>query len=449
MILRIAPERVRRRVILAPCWRPESVGIENAHPVSAPESNCVWDCKVLGEAFTYIVGGVGAGLCADIVMALGSTPCEELLFIGSAGALDKRVSIGDIVAVDESICAEGASRYVVSGDVLKDTFGLKSATNRYLTSQIASAAKPSCDAVGVALWQGTVVSVESVFMQGRHVELFQSMGASFIDMETSAVLAASRVAGISATAVFCVSDNQLTGKHLAEVSDDEVAFRKSVRRFVMPDLIAEFSRRVSVSVVVPTYNGGAYLPECVNSLLKDPPTGLEIIIVDDGSTDGTEKVADSLAASSGSVRVIKQSHGGLSSARNTGLLAARGEYVYFVDDDDLPVSGFIKNAYEQAKRMSLDLFVFSFEPFCESDALKKKYAKHLNGKKRTVPVPGPVSGKELFTALTNNDEYYPVVWIQLVKKRLLVRNSITFIDSLLFEDNLYSLAVMSVAERCA
>ena len=91
---------------------------------------------------------------------------------------------------------------------------------------------------------------------------------------------------------------------------------------------------ILVSVVVPVYNVEKFLPQCVDSLLAQTLPNLEIILVDDGSTDGSGSICDSYAATNENIRVIHQKNAGLSAARNTGIAAAKGEYIGFVDSDD-------------------------------------------------------------------------------------------------------------------
>lgn len=93
-------------------------------------------------------------------------------------------------------------------------------------------------------------------------------------------------------------------------------------------------REGQISVIVPVFQVEAYLARCVESILNQSYQNLEIILVDDGSKDGSGKICDEFQTRDARVRVIHKENGGLSSARNAGLDAARGEYLAFVDSDD-------------------------------------------------------------------------------------------------------------------
>jgi len=91
---------------------------------------------------------------------------------------------------------------------------------------------------------------------------------------------------------------------------------------------------IPLSVIMPVYNVEKYLPTMVDSVLAQTYRDFELIMVDDGSTDGSGALCDDYAARDARVRVIHKENGGVSTARNTGIEAARGEYIYFADSDD-------------------------------------------------------------------------------------------------------------------
>lgn len=90
-----------------------------------------------------------------------------------------------------------------------------------------------------------------------------------------------------------------------------------------------------LSIIVPVYNAGNYLQGCVDSILCQKGCDFELLLVDDGSTDGSEKICDDYASEDSRIKVIHRKNGGASSARNTGLRNASGEWVMFVDSDDM------------------------------------------------------------------------------------------------------------------
>lgn len=115
-----------------------------------------------------------------------------------------------------------------------------------------------------------------------------------------------------------------------------------------------------ISVIVPVYNCGAYLPRCVDSLQKQTYEDLQIILVDDGSTDDTAALCDSLAARDSRITVLHRPNGGVSSARNAGIGAAEGEYVTFADADDYVNPDHIMNLYDAMQRHGCDVSISSY-----------------------------------------------------------------------------------------
>lgn len=112
-----------------------------------------------------------------------------------------------------------------------------------------------------------------------------------------------------------------------------------------------------ISVVVPVYKTEAYLRQCVDSLLIQTYSHLEIILVDDGSPDGSGAVCDQYARRDARICVIHQKNGGVSAARNAGVQVATGQYIAFVDSDDWGEPDYVKTLFQAAERCAADAVV--------------------------------------------------------------------------------------------
>lgn len=115
-----------------------------------------------------------------------------------------------------------------------------------------------------------------------------------------------------------------------------------------------------ISIIVPVYNMENYLSVCVDSILAQTYTNLEIILVNDGSKDSSAQICDNLAKKDGRIRVIHKENGGLSSARNAGLDIATGEYIGFVDSDDSIKPNMFEVLYTNLVESDSDISVCKF-----------------------------------------------------------------------------------------
>ncbi len=116
-----------------------------------------------------------------------------------------------------------------------------------------------------------------------------------------------------------------------------------------------------VTVIVPVYNVAAFLPTCISSITGQSYMQLEIILIDDGSTDGSGKLCDDYALSDIRIKVIHKANGGLSSARNAGLDAAGGKYVTFIDSDDYVHRDFISILLTEMKNHNAQIGISNFK----------------------------------------------------------------------------------------
>lgn len=165
-----------------------------------------------------------------------------------------------------------------------------------------------------------------------------------------------------------------------------------------------------ISVVVPVYNVEKYLNKCVRSILKQTYSDLEIILVNDGSTDSSGRICDEFATEDRRVKVIHKKNGGQSSARNAALSLAKGDYIGFVDSDDTIHPSFFEHLYNMLSREDSDIVMCGCEIVYDG--------KQSISITASVPVVRNLDCSELwyevFVNLNN------AVWNKLYKRTLLV-----------------------------
>ena len=169
-------------------------------------------------------------------------------------------------------------------------------------------------------------------------------------------------------------------------------------------------REPLVSVILPVYGVEAYLERCVDGVLAQTYRNLEVILVDDESPDRCPAICDAYAAADPRVRVIHQKNAGLSGARNTGIDAARGEYLAFIDSDDYVTHDFIARLYQALEETGSDLAM-----------CKWKYVKGgpVPDEEHDTGAVTAYSGREMMANLYIPDgAYYVVAWNKLYKREL-------------------------------
>lgn len=163
-----------------------------------------------------------------------------------------------------------------------------------------------------------------------------------------------------------------------------------------------------ISVIIPVYRVEAYLHRCMDSVLAQTYENMEIILVDDGSDDGCPAICDAYAEQDGRVRVIHQKNAGLSGARNTGIEAAKGSYLAFVDSDDYLASDFLARLYEACVKTGSDMSVCRWE-YVKGEAIPEKGS----GETRIF------TGRQMLANLYIPDgAYFVVAWNKLYKREL-------------------------------
>ena len=124
-----------------------------------------------------------------------------------------------------------------------------------------------------------------------------------------------------------------------------------------------------ISIIVPVYNVDNYLRDCLNSILGQTYTNIEIICINDGSTDNSLEILNEYKDKDSRITVISQLNGGLSAARNAGLEVAKGEWVTFVDSDDCIHNKFIERTVFVAKNTGSSLVIARYKSFSDINDL--------------------------------------------------------------------------------
>lgn len=202
---------------------------------------------------------------------------------------------------------------------------------------------------------------------------------------------------------------------------------------------------MKVSIIVPVYNVEAYLDKCVESLLAQdlPEKEYEIVLVDDGSTDGSGRICDAYAADHANIIAIHQKNRGLSGARNTGIAAASGEYVQFVDSDDYLVPDVLGTLVRQMEESNLDILRFNYQNVNLSGEVfePNKYSKPF------VDFSGEVC--DGITFLNERLGFACYACQFLIKASILQKEGNEFREGIFFEDVEWTPRILLQAQRVA
>lgn len=192
----------------------------------------------------------------------------------------------------------------------------------------------------------------------------------------------------------------------------------------------------SISVIVPVYNVAPWLKECLDSVLNQTFRDMEIIIVDDGSTDSSPEIIKEYAEKDDRVIAIRKENGGLGSARNVGLKIAKGEYIAFVDSDDKIHPEAYTKLYEKAKKYDCDIV------FCQTAYLDNLTGNIIEEKNQTaLPLFEKYRDKTDLITLDQLDPFdifsydsFVVAWNKIIKRSLIEKTNAHFPEGLIFED---------------
>lgn len=204
---------------------------------------------------------------------------------------------------------------------------------------------------------------------------------------------------------------------------------------------------IKVSVIIPVYNAQKYLPQCLDSVLRQTFRETEIICIDDGSSDGSLEILKMYAGKDERLFVYTQENQGLAKTRNRGLEIARGEYVQFLDSDDWLETDAIENLYRVSRERQLDILLFNGDTVYETESDRKSHPEYEHYYERKSMYPEICGGQEMLANMRREREYRTSVAMQFFRRSFLERNGLGFCTGIIHEDNDFTFRAMLLAEK--
>ncbi|MBO7046998.1 MAG: glycosyltransferase [Prevotella sp.] len=193
---------------------------------------------------------------------------------------------------------------------------------------------------------------------------------------------------------------------------------------------------VKVSIILPVYNVASYLDETFESLLNQSLPEIEIIAVNDGSTDRSEDIIRKYAQQDSRVTFYSQENQGQSAARNLALKYATGEYIYMMDSDDvLADKDALQISYEYAEKCKADFIFFDGETLQEEDAAPLSWNYRRT---QDLQEDKPYHGEFLLNMMLDNSKHNCVVWLLLINHNYLKSIGLDFYPGIIHEDELFT-----------
>ena len=202
-----------------------------------------------------------------------------------------------------------------------------------------------------------------------------------------------------------------------------------------------------VSVIIPVYNVEKYLRECLDSIVNQTLREIEIICVDDGSTDGSPEILREYGERDCRITIISQENRGISSARNHGADIASGEYFYFMDGDDILERDALSRLYQLSEEKSLDVLYFDGESFFETEELKEIKKNYITYYARKGDYSRVMTGPQMLHEMIAMDEYRSSLCLQFISSVHYRQENLRFEEGIIGEDNIFTFQCIMPAHR--
>lgn len=273
------------------------------------------------------------------------------------------------------------------------------------------------------------VSAKQFFIQYIHSDSFKDMGVFDIDEDDQNA-----------------SYHKISGLIKGVAWKNKLDLAKRRKEFVVKQQ-SILHDEPKVTVIVPCYNIEKYVGECIDSLINQTLKEIEIVCVNDGSSDSTEDIILDYAMKDERITVVSQENGGLSVARNTGVKNARGKYICFVDSDDLLELNTLEELYRDITEGDFDILYFDGDSFFDNEDIKERTTNYEGYYIRKYDYTGINNGAELLAKFLQNDEYRQSACLQLIRRQYFLDKDLWFHPGILHEDNSFTFKAMLNSEN--
>lgn len=203
------------------------------------------------------------------------------------------------------------------------------------------------------------------------------------------------------------------------------------------------NQKIKVSVIVPVYNVERYLRKSILSIINQTLKEIEIILIDDGSTDSSLSIMEELAKEDSRIKIFSQPNHGQSIARNIGLVNAIGEYIYFFDSDDILEINALEECFHKCESQQLDFLFFDADVFSDEN-ISIGTTTYNRADKIIDKV---YNGTDLLKQQMDNDLYSASVCLTFISKKYLDSINLYFYPRIIHEDELFALLLYIKAKR--
>ena len=217
----------------------------------------------------------------------------------------------------------------------------------------------------------------------------------------------------------------------------------------MTDIQAVHTASPTVSVVIPVYNVEPWLPECLDCITGQTLEDIEIICINDGSSDGSGRILQEYARTDSRIQVIEQENKGIAEARNVGVSASSGKYLYFMDSDDILDRTALELCVNRMEQQDLEYVCFNAVSFGEdTESAQTAGAENRSYFRRSLHEEKVYTGQELFAQLKEDRSYIAPVWACMIRRDAFLQHDLWFIPGILHEDEPWTFAAITSLQRC-